>query len=731
MRVLLVDKEADLLPSLQATLLAVEGLELYCAPDGPTAREHATLLGGVDALITEVFLPGVDGVELRNALLAIKPTMHTVFLTRHEHSAQGELPSGCQLLPVPVDPQLVLSALRTPPPKPAAYSPATAAQTPPAAAIKEAAPALVIPELQPVPPTLPSPAPAQAATSAPSPPTPIPAESATQTTSAPAQDPSLDTVPAPSPPLAPCTPEAAAPTLAPPATPPPVRELVPGMSLGPYKLLRKEPDTRWGPCFAAVHSSLDRSVLLVTLPARKQGTDALRAEFLAEASAKALAQHPTLLTVYEAGELDGHLFYAIEHLETDTLRLQLEGAASLPFSTLQLVAWTVAEGLQYFQQARLPHRPLTIEDILLGPGTAPRLQNLAVPSGSVAASKQSDTDDIATLGNTLHRLLSPDAPRGFRELLERTTPSHARCIRSWEEFIKQLADLAPDEQGSSPVKSVTTFKPSDFEMDFEPERPSRLGFYGLAVVVLVVMAFAVVWHLRRPQPPVPVQAEIPAGEYLVGASRKVTLRAFSIDSTEISNWQYAQFVNWLRLHPKEAGRYDHPDQPAHQNHIPEGWAQLFPEKIRPDPQSANPNWELPVTKVSWWDAFAFANWTGRALPTEEEWEAAGRGTRGFLFPWGDEPDLERAHVKRNTETPGATNGPVAVQLLKDASAFGVLGLCGNVSEWTATRPDGKTAVAKGNHYDSPLLSLDARATISTETHSPRLGFRTVLRKANP
>ena len=55
MRVLLVDKEADLLPALQETLLSVEGLELYCAPDGPTALQHATLLNGVDVLLTEVF----------------------------------------------------------------------------------------------------------------------------------------------------------------------------------------------------------------------------------------------------------------------------------------------------------------------------------------------------------------------------------------------------------------------------------------------------------------------------------------------------------------------------------------------------------------------------------------------------------------------------------------------------------------------------------------------------
>ena len=53
MRVLLVDSDSTLLTSVQAALAAIEGLEIYCAPDASTALQHAHALGGVDLLLTD------------------------------------------------------------------------------------------------------------------------------------------------------------------------------------------------------------------------------------------------------------------------------------------------------------------------------------------------------------------------------------------------------------------------------------------------------------------------------------------------------------------------------------------------------------------------------------------------------------------------------------------------------------------------------------------------------
>lgn len=106
-----------------------------------------------------------------------------------------------------------------------------------------------------------------------------------------------------------------------------------------------------------------------------------------------------------------------------------------------------------------------------------------------------------------------------------------------------------------------------------------------------------------------VMVYVPAGEFLHGNDKqKIYLDGFWIDKTPVTNAEYKQFLD------------------ANPNYrIPYSWD----EKKR----TYLPGKEKhPVVYVSWYDAKAYADWVGKRLLTEQEWEKAARGTDGREYP---------------------------------------------------------------------------------------------------
>ncbi|MCP4121856.1 MAG: SUMF1/EgtB/PvdO family nonheme iron enzyme [Bacteroidetes bacterium] len=185
--------------------------------------------------------------------------------------------------------------------------------------------------------------------------------------------------------------------------------------------------------------------------------------------------------------------------------------------------------------------------------------------------------------------------------------------------------------------------------------------------------------------------KVPRGHFLLGDKKEAIdlTQTVYIDETEVTNRQYKQFLHANRNIPH---LYCHVDEPANKDHEPRYWKNyLSPffkkseaSELAPFTEDTFREPDHPVVGVDWWDAYAFANWAGKRLPSMLEWEKATRGTDGRIWPWGDQWEYERANTggEKWAENDGYTYAAPANSFTEGASIYGLLNMAGNVAEWT-------------------------------------------------
>ena len=195
-----------------------------------------------------------------------------------------------------------------------------------------------------------------------------------------------------------------------------------------------------------------------------------------------------------------------------------------------------------------------------------------------------------------------------------------------------------------------------------------------------------------------------------GPRRRVTVDGFWIDRHEVTNAQFASFVEATgyvtvaeRTPPAGAPPpFDQPGSALFTAPAPDapgramGWWGFEPGANWRHPEgpesSLKDRENEPVVHIAFEDAQAYAEWAGRALPTEAQWEYAARGgLEGETYAWGGE-ELAPEGVHRanswqglfpvhNSKDDGFT-GAAPVGCF-EPNGFGLYDMIGNVWEWTA------------------------------------------------
>jgi Sulfatase-modifying factor enzyme 1/Domain of unknown function (DUF4388) len=226
---------------------------------------------------------------------------------------------------------------------------------------------------------------------------------------------------------------------------------------------------------------------------------------------------------------------------------------------------------------------------------------------------------------------------------------------------------------------------------------------------------ALTWRKRSAQ-----SVRISASPFNFQHGEQLSLPDFEIDDVEVPIWQYAEFLQSIGT----SKAFDHPDQPVTKRHTNPQWEEYARAAFNFQSfrgTKLTPN--HPAAFVDWFDAYAFAAWHGRRLPSEQEWEKAARGTKAWRYPWGDTFRYHSANLFRSANE---ISGPSPIgSFTADRSVYGIYDTAGNVSEWTGTLQPNGFPVIRGGNFSKEDGDLTQRILgVSAFSHDARIGFRT-------
>jgi formylglycine-generating enzyme required for sulfatase activity len=260
------------------------------------------------------------------------------------------------------------------------------------------------------------------------------------------------------------------------------------------------------------------------------------------------------------------------------------------------------------------------------------------------------------------------------------------------ELISAIRDVSKPEEippalvsyiSRQSVRNILTLHPLEtLESNFVHLKPDDIRLYfTLTRQIENPMNLVLYPYLYEPR-----MVRIPAGKFLMGTTEELAQRLVrEQDGKDKERWE-----EWFELeqpqHTVELSEYSIGKYPITNREY-----QAFVSDIGYTPphdwngdQFPAEKGSHPVVNVSWNDATAYCKWLSEKtkkqyrLPTEAEWEKAARGEIGFIYPWGNEFDLQKANTSEANNGGTSEVGRFSPQ---GDSPYGCADMVGNVWEW--------------------------------------------------
>ncbi len=247
---------------------------------------------------------------------------------------------------------------------------------------------------------------------------------------------------------------------------------------------------------------------------------------------------------------------------------------------------------------------------------------------------------------------------GITAFLKKMQPNGGRTLASFSHTWRAL------QQTIAPIKPTAIAKSAPDNMAAIPTQSFRFKVTGVEIEKSEGVDVQYPWE----------------NEPSLTHDHVVAITAYAIDKYPVTNADFKKFLDATKYRPADAHNFL---KDWSNGTYPAGWD------------------KKPVTWVSIEDSRAYADWAGKRLPHEWEWQLAAQSNDSRLYPWGNRADGTMMPTFEHGRTRRAPTDVDAFD--KTPSPYGVHDLVGNVWQWTDEVLDShtRTAILKGGSYYRP------------------------------